>query len=130
MVSDPISDMLTRIRNGYMAKRSVVEVPHSGLKEAILKVLKDSGYIESFEVSKDGHVTDINIVLKYNGKEPALSQIRRVSRPSVRIYTRKNKLPKVLGGMGDALISTPKGIMTDKQARKLNLGGEVICEVW
>lgn len=129
MVTDPIADMLTRIRNGYMAKRGSISIPYSKNKEAIVNVLIKEGYLSSYEVAGDVQ-KDLKVALKYSAKEPAINEIKRVSRPSLRVYVGKSELPKVLGGLGKALISTPKGVMTDRDARKLNLGGEVICEVW
>lgn len=129
MVNDPISDMLTRIKNGYMAKRSTVEIPYTKVVGVIAQVLVDNKYLSSMEVVGDLKKT-LTVTLRYDAKEPAITEIRRISKPSLRVYAGNKKLPKVLGGLGKALISTPKGVMTDHQARKANLGGEVICEVW
>jgi small subunit ribosomal protein S8 len=129
MVSDSISDMLTRIKNGYMARKSEVDVPWTKLLEAIANILVKQKFIQSCETITDGRKL-LKLTLKYNQKEPAITDIRRVSKPSLRIYVSKNRLPKVLGGLGMALISTPAGLMTDYEARKKGLGGEVICEIW
>ncbi len=129
MVTDPISDMLTRIRNGYLARRSEVALPWSKLKVTLAEVLKNHQYLDSFEVSGNGQKSLV-LKLKYHQKEPAITEIKRISKPSLRIYVKKNNLPKVLGGMGVAIISTPMGVMTDKEARKKNIGGEVIAEIW
>lgn len=123
---DPISDMISRIKNGYLAGRLSVEIPWSKMKESLAKLLKESGYISEVKKEKNSLI----LTLKYNGKEPGLTEIRRISRPSLRIYAAHTNLPKVLGGAGTAIISTPKGLMTNKQAKKAGVGGEVICEIW
>lgn len=128
MVSDSISDMLIRIKNGYLAKNSSVMVPWSKAREAILKVLEKSGYIESFKVSEKDR--EMEVKLKYVNKRPAVENVKRVSRPSLRVYTGKNRMPMVLGGMGIAIVSTPAGIMTGSEAHKKGLGGEILAEVW
>lgn len=128
MVTDPISDLLTRIRNGYMCKAESIAVPHSKAKEAIVKVLIQEGYLLSHSVEKNP--LTLVISLKYNKKEPAISGIIRVSKPGSRVYTGIDNLPKVFSGLGTHILSTPKGIMGQKQARKLHLGGEIICKVW
>lgn len=126
MVNDPISDMLTRIRNGYLVKNQTVSLPWSKLKENLAEILVKSGYL----LEKTKEERDLVLKLKYNGKVPAVTNIKRISKPSLRIYAGKNKLPKVLGGAGISIISTPQGLMTNKEAYKKNLGGEVICEVF
>ncbi|MBI3888028.1 30S ribosomal protein S8 [Candidatus Microgenomates bacterium] len=126
VTNDPISDMLTRVRNGYMARNSVVEVSWSKMKENLAKILADAGYISKVTVLNN----NLNLDLKYHGKVPAITEIKRVSKPSLRVYVSKDNLPRVLGGMGIAVLSTPKGLMTDKQAHKNGVGGEVICEVY
>ncbi len=126
MVNDPVSDLLIRIKNGYMAGRSDVALPWSKLKETITDVLIKEGYVGEKQV--DGNM--MTLKLKYNQKIPAMTDVKRVSKPSLRIYVRKNELPRVLGGLGTAVISTPSGIMTAKEAKKKGLGGEVICEIW
>ena len=124
--SDPISDMLTRIRNGYMASRATIDVPWSKTKESLAKILIANHYLSEVKVVEH----DLILTLKYNGKEPSVTEIKRISKPSLRVYAGKQNLPKVLGGMGIAIISTPKGLLTNKQAHKEGMGGEVICELW
>lgn len=126
---DPIADMLTRIRNAQNAGEEVVAMPSSNVKLAILKVLQEEGYIESFEVSNEHNKKNINVVLKYFQGRPVIEKIKRVSRAGLRIYKRTNLLPVVRAGMGIAIISTPKGVMTERAARAQNLGGEVLCTV-
>lgn len=130
VTTDPIADMLARIRNGYMAKKSSVAIPWSKMKESLAKILLDSGYISKQETKNEDGKKEIIISLKYSGKTPAVTEIKRISRPSLRIYANKNNLPRVLGGMGMAIISTPMGLLTDKDARKKSVGGEIICQVW
>ncbi len=130
MVTDPISDMLTRIKNGYGARKQTVEFPWSKIKETISEVLSKNGYVDAAETKIIDGLKTVSVTLKYDGKKPALTDLRRISRPSLRVYTNKTSIPKVLGGLGMAIISTPKGVMTDKQARKQSIGGEVICEIW
>ena len=126
MVNDPLSDLLTRIKNGYMVRKADVGVPWSKLKETVTDVLVKEGYLASREISGNTLI----LKLKYDQKTPAVTEVRRVSRPSLRVYVRKNEMPRVLGGLGMAVVSTPAGIMTAKEARKKGLGGEVICEIW
>ena len=128
-MTDPVADMLTRIRNGQMAEKLGVTMPSSKLKESIAQVLKDEGYIESFVVRKDGSKAELDIELKYYAGRPVIERIERVSRPGLRIYRGKEGLPKVLNGLGVAIVSTPKGVMTDRKARSVNVGGEVLCIV-
>lgn len=126
---DPISDMLTRIRNGGRALRPVVAVPHSRMKESIAHILKKEGYVA--DVAVDGKtLKTINIRLKYQGKKTVIEGLRRISRPGLRHYVGATEIPRVLGGLGVAVISTSEGLMTGTQARKKNLGGEVVCYVW
>jgi small subunit ribosomal protein S8 len=128
-MTDPIADLLTRIRNGQSAGKAEVSLASSKLKKAVLKVLKDEGYIADFHlVSGQGHET-LTIDLKYFEGKPVIDRIERVSRPGLRIYRGKDELPKVLGGMGTVIVSTPKGVMTDRQARSIGQGGEVLCIV-
>ena len=130
-ITDPVADMLTRIRNANTAKHESVDVPASNLKKAIAQILLDEGYIKSFEVVEDGTQGIIRIQLKYlAGKEKVISGLRRVSKPGLRVYARCEELPKVLGGLGIAIISTSKGLMTDKEARKNAIGGEVLAYIW
>ena len=127
-MQDPIADMLTRIRNGQAANKIAVSMPSSKLKVAIANVLADEGYIESVKVL-DGVKPELEITLKYFQGKPVVESIQRVSRPGLRIYKRKDDLPKVMGGLGVAVISTSKGVMTDRAARQAGLGGEIICYV-
>ena len=128
-MTDPVADMLTRIRNGQMAEKLGVTMPSSKLKESIAQVLKDEGYIESFVVRKDGSKAELDIELKYYAGRPVIERIERVSRPGLRIYRGKEDLPKVMNGLGVAIVSTPRGVMTDRKARSVNVGGEVLCIV-
>ena len=130
-ITDPVADMLTRIRNANTAKHESVDVPASNLKKAIAKILLDEGYIKSYEVVEDGTQGVIRIQLKYlAGKEKVISGLRRVSKPGLRVYAGADELPRVLKGLGIAIISTSKGIMTDKAARANHVGGEVLAFVW
>ena len=130
-ITDPIADMLTRIRNAGTAKHETVDVPASKMKVAIAQILLDEGYIKSFQIIDDGTQGIIRITLKYlANKERAIQGLKRVSKPGLRIYAGADELPQVLKGLGIAIISTSKGIMTDKQARKLHVGGEVLAFVW
>ena len=126
------SDMLTRIRNANTAKHDTVDVPSSKMKLAIAKILLDEGYIKSYELVENGKFNDIRITLKYGASknEKIISGLQRISKPGLRVYANKEELPKVLGGLGVAIISTNKGVITDKEARKLGVGGEVLCFVW
>lgn len=128
-MSDPISDMLTRIRNGQGANKVTVDIPSSNVKQAIAKVLKDEGFIEDFSVSKEGVKSTIVVTLKYYMGEPVISKVRRVSRPGLRTYKSVDELPRVIGGMGIAIISTSNGVMSDRAARAAGHGGEVLCTV-
>ncbi|NAZ30657.1 MAG: 30S ribosomal protein S8 [Caldimicrobium sp.] len=131
MMTDPISDMLMRIKNALMARHKTVVVPGSKLKLEIARILKDEGYIEDYRVVEEKPQIKIEIVLKYDEKKrPVIAGIKRVSKPGRRIYRGYKELPRVLDGMGIAIISTSQGIMTDHEARKRRLGGEVICEIW
>ena len=130
-ITDPVADMLTRIRNANTDKHESVDVPASNLKKAIAKILLDEGYIKSYEVVEDGTQGVIRITLKYlPGKEKAIQGLRRVSKPGLRVYAGADELPQVLRGLGIAIISTSKGIMTDKKARAQHVGGEVLAFVW
>ncbi len=128
-MTDPISDMLTRIRNAQLAEKAEVRMPSSTLKAAIAKVLQDEGYIAGFAVEKDASKATLTIELKYYQGAPVISMIRRVSCPGLRTYKGKDKLPKVQGGLGIAIVSTPQGVMTDRAARAAGHGGEVLCYV-
>ena len=131
-MSDPIADMLTRIRNANTAKHDTVDVPASKMKLAIAQILLDEGYIQKFDVIEDGAFKTIRITLKYGSTkdEKIISGIKRISKPGLRIYAGKDELPKVLGGLGIAIVSTNNGVITDKEARKLKVGGEIIAYVW
>lgn len=131
MMTDPIADMLTRIRNGSNAKHESVDVPASNIKKQIAQILLDEGFIKGFDVIEDGKQGIIRIELKY-GKhgEKVISGIKRISKPGLRVYVKSDEIPRVLGGLGIAILSTPKGVMTDKKARKERVGGEVLCYVW
>jgi len=128
-MSDPISDMLTRIRNGQSANKVTVDIPASNVKQAIAKVLKDEGFIDDFEVVSEGVKSNIRVTLKYYMGEPVISKLKRVSRPGLRSYKSVDELPRVIGGMGVAIISTSNGVMSDKAARAAGHGGEVLCTV-
>ena len=130
-ITDPIADMLTRIRNANSAKHDTVDVPASNMKKAIAEILLAEGYIKSYQIVDDGTQGIIRIALKYNaGKEKVIQGLRRVSKPGLRVYAGADELPKVLKGLGIAIISTSKGIMTDKKARAAHVGGEVLAFVW
>lgn len=130
-ITDPIADMLTRIRNANNAKHDSVDIPASNMKKAIAQILVDEGYIKSFEVEEDGKQGMIHVQLKYGpGKTKIIQGLRRVSKPGLRVYASREDMPKVLRGLGVAIVSTSKGVMTDKEARKANVGGEVLAFVW
>jgi small subunit ribosomal protein S8 len=128
-MSDPVSDMLTRIRNGQSATKQLVAMPNSAMKVSIANVLKEEGYITDYAVEKNGNHDELTITLKYYQGRPVIEKVTRVSRPGLRIYKSKDELPSVLGGLGIAIISTSKGVMTDRAARAIGNGGEVICTV-
>ena len=130
VMTDPIADMLTRIRNANQAKHESVEMPASRLKLEILEVLKNEGYISEYEKVEDGKQGVIKVTLKYNNKERVIKGLKKISKPGLRVYVKSTELPKVLNGLGIAIISTSNGIMTDREARKQKLGGEVIAFVW
>mgnify|MGYP002622821238 CR=1 FL=1 len=131
VMTDPIADMLTRIRNANSVYHDKVEIPGSKIKEAIAVILKDEGFIKDFEVIEDNKQNVIKVSLKYGAnREKVISGLKRISKPGLRVYSKKDQLPKVLGGLGIAIISTSKGLMTDKEARKAGLGGEVLAYVW
>ena len=129
-MTDPIADMLTRIRNAIMARHSRVLMPASKMKIAIAAVLKEEGYVRDYEVTQAGPFRTLRITLKYVDKRPVLTQLKRVSKPGLRVYTRRDSIPRVRGGLGTAIISTPQGLMTGRKAFQLGLGGEVVCYVW
>ena len=128
-MSDPIADMLTRIRNAQAVDKASVVMPSSKLKVAIAKVLKDEGYVEDYAVTETGGKAELKIVLKYYSGRPVIERLERVSKPGLRVYKGRNEIPQVMNGLGVAIISTPKGLMTDRKARATGLGGEVICYV-
>jgi small subunit ribosomal protein S8 len=128
-MSDPIADMLTRIRNAQSIEKPVVVMPSSKLKVAIAQVLKDEGYIDGYTVKAEGSRTELEIGLKYYAGRPVIERIERVSRPGLRVYKGHNAIPKVMNGLGVAIVTTPKGVMTDRKARATGVGGEVLCYV-
>ena len=131
VMTDPVADFLTRIRNANMVMHETVEVPASKTKLAIAEILKNEGYIKEYEQVEDGKQGVIRVYLKYGAnKTKVITGLRRISKPGLKVYCKKDEVPKILGGLGIAIISTSKGIVTDKEARKLGLGGEVICYVW
>jgi len=130
-MTDPVADMLTRIRNGFRAEHPQVDIPASNIKEGIARILQEEGYIEKYRVFSDRKQGVLQVTLKYdNDKKSIISGIERVSRPGLRRYVNKNKIPKVLNGLGISIISTSRGLMTDRSARKDGLGGEILCNVW
>ena len=126
-MSDPIADMLTRIRNAQMVEKAIVSMPSSKLKVAIAQVLKDEGYIDGFRVVSDGGKNELEIGLKYYAGRPVIERIERVSRPGLRVYKGRDAIPQVMNGLGVAIVTTPKGVMTDRKARQTGVGGEVLC---
>ena len=128
-MSDPIADLLTRIRNAQMVSKPTVSVPSSKVKIAIAKVLQDEGYIDGFKVKTEEGKSELEITLKYYAGRPVIERIERVSKPGLRVYKGKDDLPRVMNGLGVAIVSTPKGVMTDRRARAGNMGGEVLCIV-
>src|SRR6185295_15566282 len=128
-MTDPIADLLTRIRNAQQARKQEVTMSSSKVKMAVVRVLKDEGYVADFRVENDAGKSTLTVALKYFEGRPVIDRLERVSRPGLRIYRGKDELPKVLGGMGTVIVSTPKGVMTDKQARSIGQGGEVLCIV-
>lgn len=130
-MTDPIADMLTRIRNANMVRHATVDIPASNVKKTIAEIMLKEGFIKKFDVIDDGKQGVIHIELKYGeNKERVISGLKRISKPGLRVYAKKTDIPRVLGGLGTAIISTSNGIITDKEARKLGVGGEVICYIW
>ncbi len=130
-MTDPIADMLTRIRNALKTKAEKVDIPSSKIKVSIARILKEEGYIKNFKVMNDGKQGILIIYLKYDdNREPVIKEIRRLSKPSLRKYVKSDKIPLILNGFGITILSTPKGIITDKVARRLKVGGELICSIW
>lgn len=130
MVNDPIGDMLAQIKNSYMAGKSVMVLPHSKLKEAVAKILMDEGYLSAVHSAGERVVKTLELRLRYDGPVPSMTGIKRKSKPGMRVYVASQDIPTVVGGMGTAILSTPQGIMTGKHAKKKNIGGELLCEVW
>ncbi|NLY89555.1 MAG: 30S ribosomal protein S8 [Firmicutes bacterium] len=130
VMTDPVADMLTRIRNANIVRAKTVEIPASNVKKAVAEILKNEGYIEDYEVLEGNYQGVIKIYLKYVGKKRVISGLKKISKPGLRVYVGKNEIPRVLGGLGVAVLSTSKGIMTDKAARKEGVGGEVLCYIW
>ena len=131
VVTDPIADMLTRIRNALVVRHKTVDVPSSKMKKSIAQILLDEGFIKGFEVVKDGNHSNIRITLKYGpNNENVVVGLKRISKPGLRVYASNQEIPKVLGGLGIAIISTSSGVMTDKKARQLSVGGEVLAYIW
>ena len=131
VINDPIADMLTRIRNGLIARHDSVTMPASNMKKAIAKILLDEGYIKSVDYIDDGIQGQIKVTLKYvQGKESVIKGLKRISKPGLRVYVKSDEIPKVLGGLGIAIVSTSKGVMTDKEARNAGVGGEVLAYIW
>ena len=129
-LNDPISNMLTNIRNAVSVRHDTVDVPASRLGSKILEIFKNDGYIEDFRLMKANAQGSYKIYLKYAGKKPAIIGIKRISRPGLRVYTQNDRIPRVLNGLGTAVISTSKGVISDRDARKLSIGGEVLCYIW
>lgn len=131
VMTDPIADLLTRIRNANVVRHEIVEVPSSNIKKAVANILLQEGYLKEVEEYTDGTVGMLRLTMKYGqNKERVITGLRRISKPGLRVYCRKEEIPKVLNGLGIAIVSTSKGIVTDREARKLGVGGEVICYIW
>lgn len=130
MMTDPIADLLIQIKNSYSAHKSSIIIPHSNMKEALAKLLSKEGYLGTVSVLRDKKKQSIQIELIYEEKKPRLTQVIRISKPGKKVYVSKNKIPKVLSGLGTTIVSTPKGLMSYSQARKNGLGGELICKLW
>jgi small subunit ribosomal protein S8 len=130
VMTDPVADMLTRIRNANIVRGKIVEIPSSKIKQELARILKEEGYIEDFELVEDAKQGSIRVHLKYMGKDRVITGLKRISRPGLRVYAGKDEIPRVLGGLGIAVLSTSQGMMTDKKARTSGIGGEVLCYVW
>ena len=130
VTTDPIADMLTRIRNANQQKHETVSIPYSNLKNDLANILKKSGFVTDFVVNEEGNHKNIVITLKYKGNERVITGLKRISKPGLRVYCKADEVPKVLNGLGVAVISTSQGVLPDREARKLGLGGEVICYIW
>ncbi|ERR1035437_2188376 len=130
-LSDPIGDMLTRLRNGLLARHVTVDIPHSNLKERIAAILQEEGMVRDVEVVREGAKATLRVSLKYTPqRRPVITHLKRLSKPGLRIYTGKDRIPRVLGGIGLVIISTPRGVITGQHAKRLGIGGELLCEVW
>ena len=129
-VTDPIADFLTRIRNASKARKIKVEIPSSKMKAGLAEILKKNGYIYDYKIDEDSKQNVISVLLKYSDSEPAISGLKRISKPGLRIYKKSDELPRVLNGLGTAVISTSKGLLTEKEARRQDTGGEVVCYIW
>ena len=130
-LSDPVGDMLTRLRNGAMARHATVDIPHSILKEHIASILKDEGFVREVEVVREGAKATIRVTLKYTSqRRSVITHLKRISKPGLRIYTGKDRIPRVLGGIGLVILSTPRGVITGQHAKRLGIGGELLCEIW
>lgn len=129
-MTDPIADFIIRIKNAHMARKTVVEAPFSKVKKSIADILVDEGYISSVEVQEEKPFSKIVVTLKYIGKQPAINDVKRLSKPGRRVYSPSDAVPKALGGYGITIVSTSKGVMTDVAARKANVGGELLCQIW
>ncbi|MBF0170129.1 MAG: 30S ribosomal protein S8 [Nitrospinae bacterium] len=129
-MSDPVADMLARLRNATLARHDTVEIPFSTVKGEIAAALRQEGYIEGFKIVRNEPIDVIRVKLKYQGDLPAIRGVKRVSRPGLRVYSKASQLPKVLNGLGSAILSTNRGILTDAEAREANVGGEVLCHIW
>jgi small subunit ribosomal protein S8 len=130
-LSDPIGDMLTRLRNGLLARHVTVDIPHSNMKERIAGILRDEGFVRGYDVERDGARATLRVTLKYTPtRRPVMTHLRRLSKPGLRVYAGKDRIPRVLGGMGVVIVSTSQGMITGQQARRLGVGGELICEIW
>ncbi len=129
-MTDPIADMLIRIKNALLARKDDVAMPHSRMKESLATILKTNGYIKDFSIKKDGARVTLLIELKYVGRVPAITDVKRISKPGCRLYASTHEIPRSLGGYGITIMSTPKGVVTDKEARKAHVGGEILCQVW
>lgn len=129
-MTDPVADMLTRIKNAYMARKATVAMPTSKVKEAIAKVLVANKYVETMERREDDVQPELVLTLSYKGKSPALTDLKRISKPGRRLYTNVDNIPRTLGGYGVTIISTSQGVMSDKEAKQKNIGGEILCQIW
>ncbi len=129
-MTDPVADMLTRIRNAVLARHTRVTIPASNMKLALARILKEEGYIKDYEVVKDNPQGTIRLTLRYVDRKPVLTQLKRVSKPGLRVYTGRDEIPRVRGGLGISVISTPRGLMTGRKAYQLGMGGEVVCYIW